>query len=161
MAAFIAIVSFSLYITFGEFDLPDQPLADRLAVPAEKQSIEIQVANVERALRKNPKDAAGWTVIAPVYLRLRKFEKAADAYRRAMLLSGESEDKLLGFAEALTFGNEGVIPALAKEAMDQAVKLNPKSLRGSLLAWLICRTGRARSGGGTALPGDDFRKHSR
>ena len=95
LAAFIAVLSFSLYMTFGAFDLPDQPLADRLAIPVEKQSIEIQVAKVERALRKNPKDAAGWTVIAPVYLRLGKFEKAADAYRRAMLLQARAKTSCL------------------------------------------------------------------
>jgi cytochrome c-type biogenesis protein CcmH len=134
LAVAISIGSLALYVTFGKFGLPDQPLAERLAVAPEKQSIEIQVANVERALRKNPKDATGWSVIAPVYLRLKKFDKAADAYRRVMELSGESEDRLLGFAEALTFGSEGTIPALAKEAMAQAVKLNPKSLRARF--WL-------------------------
>jgi cytochrome c-type biogenesis protein CcmH len=134
LAAFISVGSLSLYVIFGKLGLPDQPLAARLAVPPEQQSIEIQIANVERALRQNPKDAAGWSVIAPVYLRLGQFEKAADAYRRAMLLAGESEDKLLGFAEALTLGSNGVIPPTAWEAIGRAVGANPKSLRGRF--WL-------------------------
>jgi cytochrome c-type biogenesis protein CcmH len=129
---------------FGRLGLPDQPLAARLALPPEQQSIEIQIANVERALRKNPKDAAGWSAIAPVYLRIGQFEKAADAYRRAMLLAGESEDKLLGFAEALTLGSNGVIPPTAREAIGRAVDANPKSLRGRFwLALFAEQEGRA------------------
>jgi cytochrome c-type biogenesis protein CcmH len=123
--------------------LPDQPLEARLDAPPEQQPVEIQIANVERRLRENPNDAMGWTVIAPVYLRLRQFDKAAEAYRRSIVLAGESEEKLLGLMEALTLGNDGVIPDQAKPLLKAVVDHNPSSIRGRFwLALLAEQDGR-------------------
>jgi cytochrome c-type biogenesis protein CcmH len=126
----IAVATLGLYANFGAPGLPDQPLQARLDAPPAEQSLDIQIANVERRLRSHPDDAAGWAVIAPVYFRTGQYEKAAEAFRKAMALSGEDENKLLGFAESLTFANNGVIPEPAKAAMAEAVKQKPKSLRG-------------------------------
>jgi cytochrome c-type biogenesis protein CcmH len=130
LAAVIALGGAGLYAIYGAPGLPDQPLEARLNAPVEQQSLAIQIANVERRLRTNPKDALGWTVIAPVYFRTRQFDKAAEAYRRAMQLSGEDEDKLFGLLESLTFANQGMVPAEAKPTLDAALSRNPKSLRG-------------------------------
>jgi cytochrome c-type biogenesis protein CcmH len=143
LAAFVALGAAGLYAVYGAPGATDQPLQARLNAPVEQQPLGIQIANVERRLRANPKDALGWTVIAPVYFRIGQFDKAAEAYRRAMQLSGEDEDKLLGLFEALTFGNEGVSPPGAKAALDAALSRNPKSLRGRFwLAILAAQDGR-------------------
>lgn len=134
LALVIAIGTLGLYIKFGALGLEDQPLEARLNAPPEKQTIDIQIANVERRLRAHPNDALGWTVIAPVYFRTGQFDKAADAFRKAMELKGEDEDKLLGLAESLTFANNGVVTEQAKWALTAALARNPKSLRGRL--WL-------------------------
>jgi cytochrome c-type biogenesis protein CcmH len=143
LATLIATGSLGLYMNFGKPGLPDQPLEARLNAPVEKQTIDIQIANVERRLRANPKDALGWTVIAPVYFRMGQFEKAADAFRKAMLLKGEDEDKLLGFVESLIFANNGIIPEPAKRPLTAVLDRNPKSLRGRFwLALLADQDGR-------------------
>ncbi|MBI4724234.1 MAG: hypothetical protein HY765_04395 [Rhodomicrobium sp.] len=68
-----------------------------------------------------------------------------NAYRRAILLSGEDEDKLLGLTESLTFANNGVLPDDAKLALNAALACNPKSLRGRF--WLAALAGQeARKG---------------
>jgi cytochrome c-type biogenesis protein CcmH len=139
LAAAIALGAAGLYALYGAPGLTDQPLEARLNAPPERQPLDIQIANVERRLRTNPRDALGWTVIAPVYLRTGQFDKAAEAYRRAMQLSGEDEDKLLGLFESLTFANDGLIPAQAKPALDAALSRNPKSLRGRF--WLAILAG--------------------
>ncbi len=143
VAAIIAIGTVALYAQFGTPSLSDQPLEARLNAPPAGQSIAIQIANVERRLRKNPKDAAGWSVIAPVYFRTGQFDKAADAYRKAIQLGGQDEDKLLGLFEALTFAKDGVIPPEAKPTLDAALSRDPKSLRGRFwLAVLASQDGR-------------------
>jgi cytochrome c-type biogenesis protein CcmH len=143
LASFIAIGSVGLYALYGNPSLPDQPLEARLNAPPAEQSIAIQIANVERRLRANPKDALGWSVIAPVYFKMGEFDKAADAYRRAIELGGPNEDKLLGLFEALTFAKEGEIPPEAKPALEAALARNPKSLRGRFwLAALASQDGR-------------------
>jgi cytochrome c-type biogenesis protein CcmH len=139
LAGAIAIGAAGLYFYFGAGGMPDEPLEARLSVPPEQQPIAIQIANVEHRLRANPQDALGWTVIAPVYFRTQQFNKAAEAYRRAMRLGGEDEDKLLGLFESLTFANDGVAPADAKPALDSALARNPKSLRGRFWQAILAR----------------------
>lgn len=133
-ALLISVGALALYIAFGSPSLPDQPLEARLSAPPDQQPLDIQIANVERRLRAHPEDGLGWTVIAPVYFRIGQFEKAADAFRKAIALNGENEDKLLGLAESLTFANDGVVTEPARKAFMAAVARNPKSLRGRF--WL-------------------------
>ena len=50
------------------------------------------VGQVEAHLAKNPNDGAGWEVIAPVYLRLGRFDDAVVARRKSLALNGETGD---------------------------------------------------------------------
>src|SRR5262249_54302069 len=63
-----------LYLVLGSPLLPDQPLAPRLAAARGNQSVDTLIAQVEAHLERNPEDGRGWEVIAPVYLRLRRFD---------------------------------------------------------------------------------------
>lgn len=134
LAAVIAIGATSLYAVYGSPNLPDEPLEARLNVPPSEQTAAIQIANAERRLRENPEDSAGWNAIAPVYFASGQFDKAAEAYRKAIKLAGPDEDRLLGLFEALTFAKDGIVPAGAKPFLDSALERNPKSLRGRF--WL-------------------------
>jgi cytochrome c-type biogenesis protein CcmH len=130
LAAVIATGSAGLYAYFGAAGEPDQPLEARLSAPPDRQPLGIQIANVERRLRANPNDALGWSVLAPVYFKTEQFGKAANAYRKAIELSGEDEERLYGLFESLTFASSGVVPPDAKAALSGALIKNPKSLRG-------------------------------
>ncbi len=134
LAAFISIGTIGLYYVYGTPGLPDQPLEARLNAPPSEQPLVIQIANEESRLRTNPNDTAGWASIAQKYFRTAQFDKAANAYRRAIKLGSEDEDKLLGLFEALTFGNEGAIPDEARPVLETALAKNPQSLRGRF--WL-------------------------
>ncbi len=142
-AAAISITAVGIYAKYGANGLSDQPLQARLDAPPQQQTLGIQIANVERRLRANPKDALGWTVLAPVYFQIGQFSKAAKAYRKAMELKGEDENKLLGLFESLTYENDYVIQASAKPLLDAALARNPKSQRGRFwLAALAAQDGR-------------------
>ncbi len=134
LAGVIAIGTVGLYAIYGNPSLPDQPLDARITAPPSQQPMAIRIANLERRLRSNQNDPAGWAEIAPQYFASGQFDKAAQAYRKAIKLGGQDEDKLLGLFEALTFGNEGTVPAEAKPVLDTALAKNPKSLRGRF--WL-------------------------
>ena len=138
LAAFIAIGTAGLYAIYGSPSLSDQPLEARLSAPPSQQPIAIQIANVERRLRQDPNDAAGWTAIAPFYFASGQFDKAALAFRKAIKLGGQDEEKLLGLYEALAYGNEGTIPAEAKVVLKTALARNPQSLRGRI--WLAIQS---------------------
>ncbi len=134
VAASIAIGAFGLYFFLGEPSLAGQPLDQRQSVPTEQPPLSIEIANLERKVLENPSNAESWAQIAPAYFKARDFEKASQAFRKTIELSGENEERLLGLGESLTFAKNGEVPEAAKQAFTAAVLRNPKSGRGRL--WL-------------------------
>jgi len=110
-----------LYLAVGSPSLPGQPLANR---GGDSQSIERLIAQVEAHLAANPEDARGWEVIAPVYLRLGRFDDAVKARRNALRYGGETAEREADLGEALVGSANGVVTAEAKAAFEHAVELD-------------------------------------
>jgi cytochrome c-type biogenesis protein CcmH len=115
----------TLYFSLGSPSLPDQPLAARNP----GQSIENMVAQVETHLARNPQDGRGWELIAPVYLRLGRFDDAIKARRNALAFNGETSERLAGLGEALVAAENGVITAEAKSTFERAVALDGENIK--------------------------------
>src|SRR5262252_3433203 len=113
-----------LYLALGSPLLPDQPLAPRLAGARGNQSVDTLIAQVETHLERNPDDGRGWEVIAPVYLRLGRFDDAVKARRNALRLNGTSAEREAAFGEALVFAANGLVTAEAKASFERAVALD-------------------------------------
>jgi cytochrome c-type biogenesis protein CcmH len=118
-----------LYLALGSPLLPDQPLAPRLAAARGNQSVDTLIAQVETHLERNPDDGRGWEVIAPVYLRLGRFDDAAKARRNALRLNGTTAEREAAFGEALVFAANGVVTAEAKAAFERAVALDANGVQ--------------------------------
>jgi cytochrome c-type biogenesis protein CcmH len=112
----------ALYLAVGSPMLPGQPLASR--PPVERQSIAQMVAQVEAHLAKNPNEGRGWEVVAPIYLRMGRFEDAVKARRMALELNGPSAERHAGLGEALTAAANGIVTAEALAAFQAAVALD-------------------------------------
>ena len=67
---------------------------------------------------------AGWEVIAPIYLRLGRFDDAVKARRQALRLNGDSVERESALGEALVFAANGIVTAEAKAAFEKAVALD-------------------------------------
>jgi cytochrome c-type biogenesis protein CcmH len=116
-----------LYILLGSPTLPGQPLVSRM--PGERPTIEQMVAQVEAVLAKNPNEGRGWEVIAPIYLRLGRFDDAVKARRNALALNGESSERHAGLGEALTAAASGVVTAEAQAAFKTALALDAENVK--------------------------------
>jgi len=129
VAALIALPlgAAGLYLGLGSPSLPGQPLSARLGAPPEQRSIETLVAQVEAHLGKNPTDGRGWEILAPVYLRLGRFNDAVKAHSNALNFLGESPERQSGFGEALVAAAQGIVTAEAAKAFERAVELDPKA----------------------------------
>lgn len=112
----------ALYLAVGSPMLPGQPLASR--EPADRQTIAQMVAQVEAHLAKNPDEGRGWEVVAPIYLRMRRYEDAVKARRMALALNGETAERHAGLGEALTAAANGIVTAEALAAFKAAVALD-------------------------------------
>ncbi len=133
-AALIGLVLLPLgatafYLALGSPQLPGQPLAERAATAQQDNSIQTLIARVEAHLEKNPDDARGYEVVAPVYLRLGRFTDAVNARRKAISLAGENAQRQSDLGEALVALGNGVVTADAKAAFERALELDRNDLK--------------------------------
>jgi len=120
----------ALYLMLGSPQLPGEPLEARLRAIHNDHSIASLVAQVEAHLAKNPDDARGYEVLAPVYLQLGRFDDAVNARRKVLALAGETADRQAELGEALTGAANGIVTAEAKKAFERALALDAKDIKG-------------------------------
>ncbi len=119
----IPLVALAIYGAHGSPEMPGQPLSARIQPVSPDGDIDMNqaVAQIESHLQRNPEDGQGWEVIAPVYLRMGRFDDAALAYQRALRHLGEDAERLANFGEALVMASEGIVSSSAREAFEQAL----------------------------------------
>jgi cytochrome c-type biogenesis protein CcmH len=126
-AALVAVglptVAFLLYAVLGQPRMPDEPLAARKT--ASNGEIAAAVAAVEARLIASPDDGKGWAVIAPVYMRLERYDDAAHAYSEALRLEGEDPARRAAYGEALVAAAGGVVTDAARAAFERAAAEDP------------------------------------
>jgi cytochrome c-type biogenesis protein CcmH len=131
VAALIALPlgAVSFYLAIGSPLIPGEPLAMRSGVPTDKRPITALVADVERHLALNPDDARGWEVVAPVYMRLGRFDDAVKARRNVLRIGGATAARESDLGEALVAAADGVVTAEAKASFDRSLALDSKDVR--------------------------------
>jgi len=125
----LPLVAAILYLALGSPQLPGQPLEARLRAVHQDTSIANLVSKVEAHLERNPNDARGYEVLAPVYLRLGRFADAVNARRKVLILSGENAERQSDLGEALTVAAKGIVTADAKSAFERSLVLDPDQPR--------------------------------
>jgi cytochrome c-type biogenesis protein CcmH len=125
----VPVIAAAFYLALGSPQLPGQPLAARVKAPLQDQPLESLVAQVEAHLARNPEDGRGWEVIAPVYLRLGRFDDAVKAWRNALRLNGATGDREADLAEALAAAANGIVTQEAKAGFERARARDPKNIK--------------------------------
>jgi cytochrome c-type biogenesis protein CcmH len=133
MISLLAVLAMGAYLIYGSPQLQDQPLSARVS-PDGTPPVEILVSRVEERLRSHPEDGTGWSVIAPVYMRLGRYDDAALAFSKVIDLLGETPDRLGDVGEALTYANDGTVTDDARSAFQKAQAKEPSNARAGF--WL-------------------------
>ena len=133
LAAVLALVAaptiaLGLYTKVGHPDLPDLPLQARMSAPPAQQDFAAVVAKMEAHIAAHPDDGRALELMAPVYLRMGRNEEAVNARRKVIALLGETPDRLVKYAETLSYANDGVVPPEAVTQLQRALALDPKNL---------------------------------
>lgn len=118
-------MAIALYLVLGSPNLPGEPLAARLEHEHSAGSITAMISQVEAHLERNPNDVRGYEVLAPIYLRIGRFDAAVAAWRKVLALEGDSAARESDLGEALTAAANGVVTDDAKAAFEKAAKLDP------------------------------------
>ena len=122
----IPAVALGLYQKIGNPDLPDMPLAARLQSQPVTTDIAVAVAKIEAHIDAHPDDGQAYEVVAPVYLRMGRFDDAVRARGLALKLLGPTPERYVRYAEALSYAADGLVSPEAEIQIDQALKLDPK-----------------------------------
>jgi cytochrome c-type biogenesis protein CcmH len=127
----LPVVAVALYLPLGSPRLGDFPLSERARAPAATQPLDNLVAQVEAHLEKNPTDGRGWNVLAPVLLRVGRYDDAIRAYHNSITYNGDSAERRADLGEALAAAAGGVVTADAKAEFERAVALNADEVKAS------------------------------
>ena len=142
----LPVVPSLLYVALGSPNVPGQPAFARAKTPQGSQSIASLVSQVEAHLATNPNDGAGWEVLAPVYMRLGRFDDAVEAWRKSLALNGVTAGRESNLGEALVAAANGVVTAEAKQDFERAVAQDPHDPKGQYFLGLAAEQDGNRDG---------------
>lgn len=126
----LPLLAGGVYLAIGSPSIGGFPLAERQrATDVATASLERLVAQVEAHLEKNPTDARGWEVLAPVLFKQGRFDDAARAFRNIITHKGENAARRADLGEALSAAAGGVISTDAKKEFERAVALDPTEVK--------------------------------
>jgi cytochrome c-type biogenesis protein CcmH len=123
--ALLPVGAVAFYLMLGSPDMPGAPLATRLAAQQdESRSIEALLSQVETHAERNPEDGRAWEVLAPVYMRIGRYDDAVKALRNSLRLNGSNAAREADLGEALVAAANGVVTVEAKAQFDRALALD-------------------------------------
>lgn len=123
----VPLVGLTMYGALGSPGLPGLPLASRMSADPRNIDVETAIARIEAHLADAPDDRRGWELVAPIYLRLGRFDDAARAFQAAIRLGSDSSEQLAAYGEALVSANGGIVSGEARGAFERALAKEPTS----------------------------------
>lgn len=126
---FVVGATFGAYFYLGNPSLPANPLASRTDKPVEELSLDAAVALIEERLRQSPEDVQGWKTVAPVYMRMARFQDASNAFAKVNELSTPTAETLTDQAEALLMLSNGHGDAETMGLLTRATLLDENHVR--------------------------------
>lgn len=126
---FVVGATFGAYFYLGNPTLPSNPLATRTDQPVEEMTLDAAVARIEERLEQVPDDLQGWQTVAPVYMRMQRFQDAANAFAQVNELSTPTAETLTDQAEALLMLNNGNGGQQTLELLTRAAALDDQHIR--------------------------------
>ena len=111
--------------------------ADAPAAPPHADSgkgVEEMIAHLAKRLQENPKDGAGWAMLARSYVVVGRDAEAVDAFARAAALQQGDAALLADYADALGVKNNRDLSGEPMQLVERALKLDPRNVKALALA---------------------------
>lgn len=117
-------IAVGLYLSLGAPKEIERRAAAADAAP-ELPDIGAATARLAKRLQSEPDDLNGWLLLGRSYRSLRRNAEAAQAFARAIGLSGKDAAVHVAYGEALSAAADGMVIPAAKAAFEQALALQP------------------------------------
>ena len=125
VAACVGVVvpagALALYLVLGTPTLPGLPFASRQADPAFQMTR--MVDNLIAELKAKP-EPDGYATLAATLFTLKRYDEAAEAYRKAIELGAVDAEMLASMAESIVMVNDGSVVPEARQAFQHALTLD-------------------------------------
>ncbi len=95
------------------------------AAPPGHSDFRAAAEKLQQKLAADPNDAESWELYARTESRIGDWQRATDAYRRAIDLGRKSAGLFAGYGEMLVLGAQGVVLPPAREAFNKALGAQP------------------------------------
>jgi cytochrome c-type biogenesis protein CcmH len=146
----VPLVGLTIYGALGSPELPSRPLLSPATADARTTDVATALARIETHLAQAPDDRRGWELVAPIYLRLGRYDDAARAFQASIRLGADGPDQLTGYGEALVSAGGGIVSADARSAFEHALAKDPSSAKAQFYLALAAEqdgdASRAREG---------------
>ena len=131
IAVLLVCGSAGLYIQLGSPLLPDVPFASNSngarVADTERVDIRTAAARLAEQLKTDPSNPQGWLLYARAESLLSDWQKAGEAYRRAIDLGAAAPDVLSSYGETQVLAAGGVVPPSARDVFAKALAADPKN----------------------------------
>ena len=131
LAAAIVVLPLGAGLTYLSLGSPNlAPVSINVEAVGQQlpEGIEQTVAEVENYLESNPNNGRGWELLAPVYIRLGRFDDAVRARRRALEIFGPDAARLGDLGEAIVLASNGIVTPEAKGLFERANAAEPEDV---------------------------------
>jgi cytochrome c-type biogenesis protein CcmH len=118
--------SAALYRQLGAPELKGQPYAARKDDPA--LQLASNAATLAAELKVKP-DSEGFVALAQLYVAMRHFDQAADAYRQAIRMGAADGSLWAEFGESIVMANDGMVVPEARQCFMRALTADPTEFR--------------------------------
>lgn len=121
----LPLFSMPFYLSVGS---PQEAIPQNVVKNTNSEpSIEDLLAVAEKRLASNPDDTNGWKVVAPVYMRMGRFEDAIKAYENVLRVEGNDPEFLLKLADAHIEQNQGQVNTIAQNLVSSVLSIDKEN----------------------------------
>jgi cytochrome c-type biogenesis protein CcmH len=134
LALLLPAAAAGIYLALGAPNVPDEPYAargpERALASAQGQHRDIAgaMAALEKELAAHPDDAEKWLLLGRSAATQGQWQKSADAYQKALVLTKNRPDVASAYGEMLVFAADGIVTPRAQEAFTAALARAPKDM---------------------------------
>ena len=119
---FVVAAAAGLYTRVGHPEEPDAPLEARVTG---KTDFAVALAKIEAHLASDPDDGRALEIMAPVYMKMGRFDDAVRSFRDIIRVRGRSPAREAELGQALVMQADGVVTGEARQTFDAALKDDP------------------------------------
>ena len=135
----IPCASITLYLTFGEYRVIDNPQLALVAAPQSKNAapqmtLEEMVVVIENRLQENPQDAEAWFMLGRTQMSKQDYDAATNAFRRSNEFMADEPGILFALADAIGMQNNGSLQGEPEALIQRGLELAPRFPNGLWLA---------------------------